>query len=125
MNPLQHQLSRFAAQGAARRAQAWAGSATVSGDLTARTHSLALSAPTTQRTAAEFGAGWIEATTRTIMVRRSLGLTLALGTTFSIVADPVNPHTIGTVWQIRELTDSDCGSEQRCVCFRLDLPAAA
>jgi hypothetical protein len=122
MSDLQSRLQSFAARGAHRRAEAWGGKATVSTDLSGKAHCFSMSPPRANRVASEHGAGWIQIVERVIMVKASQGLTIEVGTRFTITSDPLNPHTVGTVWSVQDMGDSDAGSERRCVCYRQDPP---
>lgn len=122
MSSLRSQLLRFNHVAARFEVDAWGGKATVSTDPSGTAHCFAMSAPRAERNAAEHGVGWQEQVVRTIAVRAAQGLTLALGTRFTIVEDPANPETVGTVWSIRRLPGSTAGASIHCLCFRLDPP---
>lgn len=118
---LRDQLRRTAAVAARERAEAYGITATYSADVLAgRVHCFAASPPRYTRVATDHGTGWVNIVSRTILVRATQGLTVTVGSRFTVIADYVNPDTAATVWQIRELTGSDSGSELRALCHRVD-----
>lgn len=112
------QIRHFAAQGATQRAQLFAVVVTL-GTGTTR-YTLAKSPSQTTRAAQEQGVGYVERTIATFLIRKALGLTLALGNQFTIQESEINPDEVATVWRIFDLTPGAAGEEDRAVCFKLD-----
>lgn len=116
---------RFQQLASRARAGLWSATFTLSTDTTSRALELAASPPERSRQMNEMRSGFIQATTRTILLPRSLlqapsSLMVAMGSVFTCTADPLNPANVGTTWQVKALTDSNGGSEVRCECFRKD-----
>lgn len=79
--------------------------------------------PARLRNPDEHRSGYILATTRNFSLLRSLlpaTATLALGTDITITADTHNPDTVGTIWRVKELHDSNGGAELVVRTERLD-----
>jgi len=118
---LRDQLRRTAALAARERAEAMGVSATYSADVLAgRVHCFAATPPQATRVATEQGVGWVNVVSRTFLVRLAQGLTITVGQRFTIVTDPDNPETEGTLWQIVDRIGSNAGNEIVAKCHRVD-----
>jgi len=113
------QIRRYAAQGAIHRAQLWAVSVTLAAT-TAPAYTFAKSPSGVTRTAQEQGAGYVERTIATFLVRKALALTISVGTEFTIRTSAINAAEEGTSWRVFDYTPGATREEDRCVCFKLD-----
>lgn len=118
-------LARFNARAAAFRTACWPVTVTIGNDTASPKTALAVSGtpPARLRNPDEHRSGYILATTRNFSILRSLipaTASLALGTDLTVTADTHNPATIGTIWRVKELHDSNAGAELVVRTERLD-----
>jgi hypothetical protein len=118
-------ISEFNQLVAAARTALWPVTITIGNDTAAPKTALAVSGtpPAALRQPDEHRVGYVVTTSRNFSVLRSLipgTAALRLGADLTVTADTHNPATVGTIWRVKELHDSNGGAEIVVRTERLD-----